>query len=70
MGDGQRSVGPAVLQRVCAGESVTVHDMVAASRIVTGKEPPVTYVPASYVPEQDLKSGLATVEPEFAEAAQ
>jgi hypothetical protein len=62
--------------------------MVAASRIVTGKELPVTYVPAGPgerpavvvdllrarsigdVPEQDLKSGLATVGPEFAEAAQ
>jgi hypothetical protein len=62
--------------------------MVAATRIVAGKELPVTYVPASpgempsvvvdlfgarsigYVPEQDLKSGLATVRPEFAEAAQ
>jgi nucleoside-diphosphate-sugar epimerase len=82
---------PSVLRfsNVYGPGSVTVNDMVAASRIVTGKELPVTYVPAEpgetpavivdisrqarsigYVPEQDLKSGLATVWPEFAEATQ
>jgi UDP-glucose 4-epimerase len=80
-----KATGPLILG---AGESVTVNDMVTATRNVTGKELPVTYVPAKpgempavivdisrarsigYVPEQDLKSGLATVWPEFAEAVQ
>jgi UDP-glucose 4-epimerase len=77
--------GPMILG---AGESVSVNDILAAARSVTGVELPVTYVPAKpgempavivdisrarsigYEPEQDLKSGLATVWPEFAEATQ
>jgi UDP-glucose 4-epimerase len=77
--------GPVILG---AGESVSVNDILAAARSVTGAELPVTYVPAKpgempavivdisrarsigYDPKQDLKSGLATVWPEFAEATQ
>jgi UDP-glucose 4-epimerase len=79
------ATGPMILG---AGESVSVNDILAAARSVTGAELPVTYVPAKpgempavivdisrarsigYEPEQDLKSGLATVWPEFAEATQ
>jgi UDP-glucose 4-epimerase len=79
------ATGPVILG---AGESVSVNDILAAARSVTGSELPVTYVPAKpgempavivdisrarsigYEPEQDLKSGLATVWPEFAEATQ
>jgi UDP-glucose 4-epimerase len=77
--------GPLILG---AGESVTVNDMVAAARGITGAEIPVEHVPAKpgempaviidisaaralgYQPTHDLKSGIATVWPEFSEAAQ
>ncbi|MEP7024072.1 MAG: NAD-dependent epimerase/dehydratase family protein [Actinomycetota bacterium] len=73
--------GPLILG---AGESVTVNDMLAAARSVTGAEIPVEHVPAKpgempavivdisaahavgFEPTHDLKSGLATVWPEFA----
>jgi len=76
--------GPLILG---AGESVTVNEIVAAARSVTGAEIPVENVPAKagempaviidisaamalgYRPGHDLKSGLATVWPEFSEAA-
>jgi UDP-glucose 4-epimerase len=70
-----------------AGESVSVNDILAAARSVTGAEIPVEHVPAKpgempavivdisaaralgYQPRHDLKSGISTVWPEFAEAA-
>jgi UDP-glucose 4-epimerase len=73
--------GPLILG---AGEPVTVNDIIAAARAVTGAPIPVEYVPAKqgempavivdisaaralgYRPTHDLKSGLATVWPEFA----
>jgi UDP-glucose 4-epimerase len=76
--------GPLILG---AGESVSVNDILAAARAVTGAELPAEHVPAKpgempavivdisaaralgYQPEHDLKSGLATVWPEFSEAA-
>jgi UDP-glucose 4-epimerase len=76
--------GPLILG---AGESVTVNEIVATARSVTGKEIPVDNVPAKpgempaviidisaaralgYKPGHDLKSGMATVWPEFSEAA-
>jgi UDP-glucose 4-epimerase len=79
-----RFTGPLILG---AGESVTVNEIVAAARSVTGADIPVQNVPAKpgempaviinisaagalgYAPEHDLKSGLATVWPEFSEAA-
>lgn len=75
--------GPLILG---AGESVSVNDILAAARSVTGAEIPAEYVPAKagempavvvdisaaraigYAPQHDLKSGLATVWPEFSEA--
>jgi UDP-glucose 4-epimerase len=69
---------------VAAGESVTVNDIVAAARSVTGAPIPAGHVPAKpgempavivdisaaralgYQPTHDLKSGIATVWPEFA----
>jgi UDP-glucose 4-epimerase len=75
--------GPLILG---AGESVTVNDMLAAARSVTGAEIPVEHVAAKpggmpavivdisaaqavgFKPTHDLKSGLATVWPEFAGA--
>ena len=69
---------------VAAGESVTVNDIVAAARSVTGAPIPAQHVPAKpgempavivdisaaralgYQPTHDLKSGIATVWPEFA----
>jgi UDP-glucose 4-epimerase len=80
-----RCTGPLILG---AGESVSVNDIVAAARSVTGAEIPVECVPAKpgempavivdisaaraigYQPKHDLKSGISTVWPEFAEAAQ
>jgi UDP-glucose 4-epimerase len=80
-----RRTGPLILG---AGTSVSVNDMLAAARAVTGAEIPAEYVPAKagempavivdisaaralgYQPAHDLKSGLGTVWPEFAEAAQ
>ena len=77
--------GPLILG---AGESVSVNDILAAARAVTGAELPAEHVPAKpgempavivdisaaralgYHPVHDLKSGLATVWPEFSEAAQ
>jgi UDP-glucose 4-epimerase len=68
---------------VAAGESVTVNDIVAAARSVTGAPIPVENVPPKpgempavivdisairalgYHPTHDLKSGIATVWPEF-----
>jgi UDP-glucose 4-epimerase len=79
-----RFTGPLILG---AGESVTVNEIVAAARSVTGADIPVQNVPAKpgempaviidisaaralgYAPEHDLKSGMATVWPEFSEAA-
>jgi len=79
-----RYTGPLILG---AGESVTVNEIVAAARSVTGAEIPVENVPPKpgempavildisaaralgYKPEHDLKSGMATVWPEFSEAA-
>jgi UDP-glucose 4-epimerase len=76
--------GPLILG---AGESVTVNDIIAAARAVTGAPIPVDHVPAKpgempavivdisaaralgYQPTHDLKSGLATVWPEFAPAS-
>jgi UDP-glucose 4-epimerase len=73
--------GPLILG---AGEPVTVNDIIAAARAVTGAPIPVEYIPAKqgempavivdisaaralgYRPTHDLKSGLATVWPEFA----
>jgi len=73
--------GPMILG---AGESVSVNDMLAAARSVTGAELPAEHIPAKagempavivdisaaraagYQPTHDLKSGLATVWPEFA----
>ena len=73
--------GPLILG---AGEPVTVNDIIAAARAVTGAPIPADYVPAKpgempavivdisaaralgYRPTHDLKSGLATVWPEFA----
>jgi UDP-glucose 4-epimerase len=73
--------GPLILG---AGESVTVNDIIAAARAVTGAPIPADHVPAEpgempavivdisaaralgYQPTHDLKSGLATVWPEFA----
>ena len=73
--------GPLILG---AGEPVTVNDIIAAARAVTGAPIPVEYVPAKqgempavivdisaaralgFRPTHDLKSGLATVWPEFA----
>jgi UDP-glucose 4-epimerase len=69
------------------GESVSVNDIVAAARSVTGAQLPVEFVPPKsgempavivdisaaralgYQPAHDLKSGLATVWPEFAAPA-
>jgi UDP-glucose 4-epimerase len=71
-----------------AGESVTVNDIVAAARSVTGAPIPAEYVPAKpgempavivdiaaarelgYEPTHDLKSGIATVWPEWDPRAQ
>jgi UDP-glucose 4-epimerase len=79
-----RRTGPLILG---TGASVSVNDMLAAARAVTGAEIPVEYVQAKagempavivdisaaralgYEPIHDLKSGLSTVWPEFAEAA-
>ncbi len=76
--------GPLILG---AGEPVTVNDIIAAARAVTGAPIPVDHVPAKpgempavivdisaaraagYQPTHDLKSGLATVWPEFAPAS-
>jgi len=76
--------GPLILG---AGESVTVNDIIAAARAVTGAPIPADHVPAKpgempavivdisaaralgYQPTHDLKSGLATVWPEFAPAS-
>ncbi len=76
--------GPLILG---AGESVTVNEIVAAARSVTGADIPIENVPGKpgempaviidisaaralgYKPEHDLKSGMATVWPEFSEAA-
>jgi UDP-glucose 4-epimerase len=76
--------GPLILG---AGESVTVNDIIAAARAVTGAPIPAGHVPAKpgempavivdisaaralgYRPAHDLKSGLATVWPEFAPSA-
>jgi UDP-glucose 4-epimerase len=76
--------GPLILG---AGESVTVNDIIAAARAVTGAPIPVEYIPAKpgempavivdisaaralgYQPAHDLKSGLATVWPQFAPRA-
>jgi UDP-glucose 4-epimerase len=76
--------GPLILG---AGESVTVNDIIAAARAVTGAPIPVEHVPPKpgempavivdisaaralgYQPAHDLKSGLATVWPEFAPRA-
>ena len=76
--------GPLILG---AGESVSVNDIIAAARAVTGAPIPAEYVPVKqgempavtldiaaaralgYRPEHDLKSGLATVWPEFAPPA-
>jgi UDP-glucose 4-epimerase len=78
-----RSTGSIILG---AGESVTVNDIIAAARSVTGAPIPVEHVapkpgemPAvivdisaaralGYRPTHDLKSGIATVWPEFASA--
>src|SRR6266852_6212146 len=72
--------GPLILG---AGESVTVNEIVAAARSVTGADIPIENVPGKpgempaviidisaaralgYKPEHDLKSGMATVWPEF-----
>ena len=72
--------GPLILG---AGESVTVNDIIAAARAVTGAPIPADHIPAKpgempavivdisaaralgYRPMHDLKSGLATVWPEF-----
>jgi UDP-glucose 4-epimerase len=80
-----RFTGPLILG---AGESVSVNDILAAARSVTGAELPAQSVPAKagempavivdisaaralgYHPGHDLKSGLATVWPEFSENAQ
>jgi UDP-glucose 4-epimerase len=79
-----RHTGPLILG---AGDSVSVTDILAAARSVTGAELPATHIPAKpgempavivdisaaralgYTPTHDLKSGLATVWPEFSEAA-
>jgi UDP-glucose 4-epimerase len=76
--------GPLILG---AGDSVSVNDILAAARSVTGAEIPADYVapkpgemPAvivdisaaralGYEPRHDLKSGFATVWPEFSEEA-
>ena len=76
-----RSTGSIILG---AGESVTVNDIIAAARSVTGAPIPVEHIapkpgemPAvivdisaaralGYRPTHDLKSGIATVWPEFA----
>lgn len=76
--------GPMIL---AGGESVSVNDIVAAARSVTGAPLPVEFVPPKpgempavivdislaralgYKPAHDLKSGLATVWPEFAPPA-
>jgi UDP-glucose 4-epimerase len=76
--------GPLILG---AGESVTVNEIVAAARSVTGVAIPAENVPPKpgempaviidisaaralgYKPVHDLKSGMATVWPEFSEAA-
>jgi UDP-glucose 4-epimerase len=75
--------GPLILG---AGESITVNDIVAAARVVTGAPIPAESVPAKpgempavivdiaaaralgYRPSHDLKSGIATVWPEWAPA--
>ncbi len=80
-----RSTGSIIIG---AGESVTVTDIIAAARSVTGAPIPVENVapkpgemPAvivdisaaralGYRPTHDLKSGIATVWPEFAPAAE
>ena len=72
--------GPVIIG---AGESVTVNDIVAAARAVTGAPIPAEHVPAKpgempavivdisaaramgYQPTHDLKSGIATVWPEW-----
>lgn len=72
---------------LAGGESVSVNDIVAAARGVTGAPLPVEFVPPKpgempavivdisvaralgYEPAHDLKSGLATVWPEFAAPA-
>ena len=79
----RRSTGPIILG---AGESVTVNDIIAAARSVTGAPIPDEHIapkpgemPAvivdittaralGYRPTHDLKSGIATVWPEFAPA--
>jgi len=79
----RRSTGSIILG---AGESVTVNDIIAAARSVTGAPIPVEHIapkpgemPAvivdistaralGYRPTHDLKSGIATVWPEFAPA--
>jgi UDP-glucose 4-epimerase len=79
----RRSTGPIILG---AGESVTVNDIIAAARSVSGApilvehiapkpgEMPAVIVDIStaralgYRPTHDLKSGIATVWPEFAPA--
>jgi UDP-glucose 4-epimerase len=76
--------GPLILG---AGESVSVNEIIAAARSVTGAPIPAEHVPAKpgempavivditaaralgYRPAHDLKSGLATVWPEFSGAA-
>jgi UDP-glucose 4-epimerase len=78
-----RSTGSIIIG---AGESVTVNDIIAAARSVTGAPIPVEHIapkpgemPAvivdistaralGYRPTHDLKSGIATVWPEFAPA--
>jgi len=73
--------GPLILG---AGVPVTVNEVIAAARAITGAPIPVEYIPAKqgempavivdisaaralgYRPTHDLKSGLATVWPEFA----
>jgi UDP-glucose 4-epimerase len=72
---------------LAGGESVSVNDIVAAARSVTGQPLPVEFVPPKpgempavivdisraralgYRPAHDLKSGLASVWPEFAPPA-
>ncbi len=79
-----RFTGPLILG---AGEPVSVNDILAAARSVTGAELPAHYTPRKpgempavivdisaahalgYEPRHDLKSGLATVWPEYSEAA-
>jgi UDP-glucose 4-epimerase len=80
-----RHAGPLILG---SGESVSVNEILAAARSVTGAELAAEHVPPKpaempavivdisaartlgYKPAHDLKSGLVTVWPEFAEEAQ